>query len=249
MDASTNSNGFRALDLEDGDRATFAAGTLSIELVRHGEEVSVSSAYDDADEVDHPPPEKPVRIVVGSAVSTLTLGPQPADRELFAKPEVPLVIQPWKSAELFVGVPLFVAVRAGTELIFERALQRLRLSYFGVDKTAGELMYAGRTSLKTSLDEVPIHAHRAVARVRVKNAAPTPYRIAQLRLPLPALALYRDDDGRLWTDDVSLVREDGDELRGGPESDFRHAPDGAERVCPPRHSLGAGWRANLLSWS
>ena len=143
--------------------------------------------------------------------ATLKLLPRLADRAFVVRPELPLFLPAGDEAVLYVSTPVWISgcLSGGdcTEL-FEIPSIRASDTWFGRDTCEGELCYATRTHARTDLGTMGARPHRAVTPLEIRNQGSDVLPIEQLRVPLPALSLYQDDGGRLWTDTVSLVREE-----------------------------------------
>jgi hypothetical protein len=87
------------------------------------------------------------------------------------------------------------------------------------------MCYASRTRATQHLENVTRLPHRAISVVKIRNRAATRLEFERIMLPVMNLSLYADATGYLWTEAVTLERdEDGDfaDMRLG-----RGAPDEA----------------------
>ncbi len=70
----------------------------------------------------------------------------------------------------------------------------------------------------------------------MNNRAPKLLAVDELRIPLPHIALYADDRGRLWTQSIVLERtSDGDLAEMRVLDDPPREARGARRVAEPRY--------------
>jgi len=180
------------------------------------------------------------RFVASNDSENITITARLADRPVVATPQKPVELPPGEAVTVYVGSPVWMHVHAGTPVrdLFEVPLQPPADTWFGPSTRVGELCYASRTHCRLSLDELPLRPHRAVTSVVVENQAATPLRLDALKLPVPHLALYSADDGRLWTQDVTLTRDDDHEFT--PLRVREGAPRQAEnamRIAEPRQPV------------
>lgn len=172
-----------------------------------------------------PPPEEATihRFGFASSPQRLRLDPRLPDRAVVISPADPFLLPPQEEAQLYVSLPVWVAIgQEGRQTtLFEVPVQRPSDTWFGPSTRVGELCYAIRTRARTRLEEVSNHRHRVVSVVRIVNRARTLLPVERLRLPAPQMSLYADPDGQLWTEGVTLIRSEDDELArvelgGGP---------------------------------
>lgn len=144
---------------------------------------------------------------------TLRVLPALADRDVVVKPETPFFILSGETVRLFVSTPLWVQIYFGEAraLAHEMAIFRPSDTWFGPNTREGKLCYLSRSLLRLSVDELQIRPHRAVTELVIKNRAADALLIDRLMIPVAHLALFSDERGQLWTEKMSLVREqDGD---------------------------------------
>lgn len=155
------------------------------------------------------------RFSVSDQSETFWLMPVLADRAVVTRPESNFYIPPNDEVVLFVTTPVWVRLEVGEtpKALQEYPLQRPSDTWFGPPTLEGELCYASRTRCLTELAAVPFRPHRAITPVLVKNGAHDPLLLERLNLPVPYLSLYATlNDGRLWTQPVTLTREKGGDL-------------------------------------
>ena len=72
--------------------------------------------------------------------------------------------------------------------------------------------------------------------VRIENKAADALEFQRVQVPVPQLALYRDADGALWTNGVTLTRESGGDLAAVrvDAAPPRSRVGGVERLAEPR---------------
>lgn len=140
--------------------------------------------------------------------SRLSIMPLLADRAVISRPDVPLFIPPAQAIQLYVSTPLWLQVRSGEEdtLLQEQPIVRPSDTWFGPTTRAGGLSYAASTMARTSLEDFPFSAWRAVTPIRITNYGTDVAVVERLHLPVPFLSLYQSQDGTLWTQSVVLRR-------------------------------------------
>ena len=181
--------------------------------------------------VKRPPGAQSRRFAFGETVDPITLTPALGDRIFVAMPDRPFFVLPAESVRAHLSLPLWVQVRLGQKqrLAVELPVHRPQDTWFG-DPTAGTLGYASRTRIRLDDDAVVRHRLRAVVSVDIVNGGQTPLQVSRMRLPVPALSLFRAPDGRFETTPVRYTRQ-RDELAlidiVSPDRDRRE-------VCPPR---------------
>lgn len=181
-----------------------------------------------------------VRYGVRDSVHKLEVTPVTADRAAIVKSQTTFIVPPGGAINAFISSPTWVRIElpGGRIPLHEEATTRPSDTWFGPSTIEGELCYAIRTSVRYDLKNLPVRPYRAVSVIRILNHADTPLPLARLRLPLPFLSLFKDEDGRLWTESVTLDRtEDSDlaEIKLGST-----APREAGRctkVCGPREEM------------
>jgi len=171
------------------------------------------------------------------APSSLRLLPAPADRPVVVKAASPFFVPAGEEVSLFVSSALWLQVRVGgsTDLLHETPLFRPSDTWFGPSTLEGELCYAAKTAARFNLERIPRRPHRAATVVRIRNRADTQLGLERLKIPLPLLSLYGTEDGQLWTESVTLERdEEGENAtvklgKGAPRS-----AGVAKRLAGPR---------------
>jgi hypothetical protein len=161
--------------------------------------------------VDHEPDParyKTLRYVVGRACGRLKLAPRLPDRPVIFQPERPLYVLAGQDVVLFVTTVVWVAaINEDDRNLYETPVQRPSDTWFGPNTMEGELCYSSRTSARTDRAALGYMPHRAATPIEIRNHGFDTLEVQQLRVPLPALALYHDRQDLLWTDAVLFLRE------------------------------------------
>lgn len=154
------------------------------------------------------------RFVHAAESNTVTLMPLLADRPVVIRPHQPVFLLSGQSITLYLSTPVWLRLLVGEPPVLLKELPVLRLSdtWFGPNTREGELSYAGRTNARHRPSELPDRPHRAITPLTIHNRADSPLPLEKISLPVPMLALYGDDTGRLWTQNVTLTRESQGDL-------------------------------------
>lgn len=187
------------------------------------------------------------RVGLAQRDPVLTLLPAPADRDVVVRPDLPVVVPAGVRVELYVTTPLWVVARAGRDgpTLLDEPSHRMSDTWFGPNTLEGELAYALRTSATLDLEALPYVSHRAITRVSVVNAARDAFSLVKLKVPVAGLALYDVPGSGIWTDAVTLEREQASDeaevvVGNGPGA----ATARPERIAEPRLA-GRGPRFSL----
>lgn len=182
------------------------------------------------------------RYVADHGRPQLRLKPLLADRPIVVQPDKPLFVLPEQEIVLFVTTVVWVAaVLEGDRTLLEVPALRPSDTWFGPNTMQGELCYSSRTSARTDTDTLGAAPHRAATPVEIRNHGTDTLQVEQLRVPVPALALYQDERERLWTDAVSFAREHDDRQAALtiPKTST-HLPPGRVALARPRAPVAAG---------
>jgi hypothetical protein len=144
----------------------------------------------------------------------IVLSPAAADRRVVAKASTPSFVPAGEAIKIYVSSPLWIQIRApGHDApLFDEPCFRPSDTWFGPSTLEGELCYATKTAARLHLENLPLRPHRAVSVVHVSNRADSQLALERLNLPLSSLSLFAGDDGNLWTEEVTLDREEEGEL-------------------------------------
>lgn len=193
----------------------------------------------DVDRRSQAPPETVNRERVAShrVGERLVVCPRLADRPVVIRPETRFRIAPQGEVELYVGTSLWVRLETSAPAIrlLDVPTQRPSDSWFGPSNTDGELCYAGRTAARLNARNLPASPIWALTRVHLRNRADDDLLLERLNLPVPHLALFAGDGGRLWTQTVRVDRgSDGKLAEVRIEDEAPPEAAGARRLAAPR---------------
>ncbi len=153
-------------------------------------------------------------VIGGEDASRLALRPQLADRSVVIRPRQPVFLLSGQQVTLYLSTPIWVRLEVGQAgaLLTELPVIRLSDTWFGPSTREGEICYAGRTHARHHIDELPRRAHRAITPLHIHNKANSPLSLEKFSLPVPMLSLFGAADGSLWTQRLTLTRENQSDL-------------------------------------
>lgn len=167
----------------------------------------------------------------------VSLIPLTADRPVIVRPETPFALLGDDEAVMYVSTPVWVRVETGGEgrTLLDIPAYRPSDTWFGSPVGDGELGYASRTRARVRLDAVGFVPARAMTEVTIRNHASDTFVLERVAVPTPALRLFADMGGMLWTSAVTVEREVGGETARVRVADHppQHAT-GWREVTPPR---------------
>lgn len=155
-----------------------------------------------------------IRHLHSDSSGTIIIKPALADRSVVARPSVPLHLLAGEKTTIYVSTPLWFTAKtpADDSLILDVPFYRPSDSWFGLSTIKGELCYAKYTDARLDIAMLERHAHRAITPIRIHNEKNESMAIERLNVPIPYLHLYADKHNDLWTDAITLIREDDGEL-------------------------------------
>ena len=183
------------------------------------------ASYCDLGPVEEPPADAEVhRFATQATGEKIRLRPVLADRSVVARPKTPVTVPAEDEVTLFVSTPIWVSIELidPDRWLAEVPTSRPSDTWMGPNTRSGSAAYASRTAARLLLENVPLRAHRAVTRVRVKNLASEALQLERLSVPAPALKLFLDEAGHLWTQPVIATLPMG--YSGQPEVDLGEKP-------------------------
>lgn len=238
-----------------GDTRRYDMGPLSLLISRRFEEwiIRYTSNNDPhcesfesyaVEPVEKLGPNESVERVAAHDTETLRqlqLRPLLADRYVSARPETPVTIAAGSWATMYLTTPLWLQLLRlpDKQAMLEFASFRPVDTWLGPPTGEGPLAYASRVRGRLSLDKVNPSPMRAITKVTLRNSGSAAMHIARIVIPAPELQLYYSEDGRLWTDEITITKG-----RDGELSEVRienHAPKEAgtvERITEARIPAG-----------
>jgi len=165
------------------------------------------------------------------------------DRHLVVNPVTPFYVPSGERITLYVSAPLWMSLWAGDPRRKIREIPTFRPTdtWFGPSTRVGEVCYASKTGARMELESLPRRPHRAVVVVTVINRAVSQLPLEKLKLPMPNLSLFASEDGRLWTEGITLTRqEDGEQAAVTLDADPPAQAGDAVRVGDARLRVERG---------
>lgn len=159
-----------------------------------------------------PPGARVERFATDMGDRVLQVEPALPDLEVVVRPDPPLVVLAGDTVEVYVGAPLWLKlVLPDGRTLTEVPTVRMPRTWFGASTREGELCFALPSRARLSAAEMPKRAHRVTTALSIANQAQDRLVIERLKVPVPHLGLWRDAQGHLWTEAVSIVRPRGDD--------------------------------------
>jgi hypothetical protein len=147
------------------------------------------------------------RYATASDTVRLRILPVLPDRTVVTRPEKPLTILPDTRVVLYVGSPVWARLLQGdNEVLGDVPVSPPKEAWLGANTRDGELCYATRTYGRLVLDETALAPHRVTTAVAIENKSPQPFVCERVNLPVRRLSVYATEDGRLWTEAVTMER-------------------------------------------
>ncbi len=204
-----------------GEAFRFQAGDLTLWFRQEGDEVLVASVYG-GDSRAREPELSWSRWVMKEPQESLTIQPFLPDRPVVVGPENPFHLGPGTGARIFVPVPLWVGVSAGTAgaaPFAEYPTRVLSQSWFG-EFEDGELCYWITTKARrdaAAMEDRETSAC-AVAPIRITNHSAEDLPVQRICLRVRTLDLYENGE-RFWAGETQVNYQGGDtpsEVRNVP---------------------------------
>ena len=175
--------------------------------------------------------------VMKSTSGKVRLTPKTADRPVVVRPRNPFILPSQEEATLFVSTPLWIEIAVGDppRTLKEMPVKRPSDTWFGPSLLTGELCYDSRTRGVMELEHLEYQPNRVITPLLIRNQAETPLTLERVSLPVPLLSIYQADDKSLWTESLSLTREEDGEMaalkitEGHPRQATR-----AKKITEPR---------------
>ncbi|MDN3650463.1 hypothetical protein QWZ13_16260 [Reinekea marina] len=184
-----------------------------------------------------PDDESLCRYLFKATESQIIIQPALADRSITSRPSRPLNIMPGETGRLYVSTPLWFQVTIAPEHdpFFDQPFWRPSDSWFGPTTIEGEMCYSKHTDARLNLELIERRTHRAITPVNVVNDSNEVLVIDQFNLPVPMLSLFSDRSGYLWTEALTVTREqDEDSVVLTLDKSAPSEAGEAQRVAAPR---------------
>ena len=200
-----------------------------------------------------PDDAKDQRFVLGGDDTALRISVRLPDRGIVSRPLTPLNIPAGETARLYLSYPLWVGLAVGEprRQLLEFPSARLSDTWFGDNTREGIVGYATRSRCRLNLADHPHLPYRALTPLVIRNHGTDTLFLERVRLPVSTLSLYRDDDGRFWTQEVTLTRQSDGGMadlalgKGAPAEALKAARIAEPREAPQRNTLVRAFSAFL----
>jgi hypothetical protein len=143
----------------------------------------------------------------------MVLEPRVADRPLVWRPQQPLSVAPGEEATLYLRSPLWLAFRADgcDKVLWESSVLRLSDTWIGAPTEDGGYAYSVGREFFLEGDQVPRDTVHAITPMVIRNSTDALLHLERLNLPMPYLSLFVCSGGGVWTQKVTLERDEEDE--------------------------------------
>ena len=168
---------------------------------------------------------------------TLHIAPALADRSMVVRLSSPVRVLAGEKIRIYVSTPLWfqASVMPGKLMMLDIPFWRPSDSWFGANTRDGEFCYAKYTDARLQLNLLAPRVHRAITPIEINNKRDAALDIERLNIPVPLLSLYSDKQYQLWTQMLTVTRDEGNDLAEIQLS--KQAPEEAEKasiVAEPR---------------
>jgi len=190
------------------------------------------------------------RYLQASTTDHIRVLPALADRSIVARPSVPLRLLGGEHARIYVSTPLwFRAFALPTQLsLLDVPFWPPSDSWFGPSTREGEMCYAKYTDARLQLNLLAQRPHRAITPISIHNKQQETLLIERLNVPVPLLSLYKHSERGLWTEAVTVTREENDDrVELHLEKEAPSEVPGAHLVAGPRIASEQGTLVRSLS--
>jgi len=237
--------------LQPNGCSSLKIGPLLLQVSRYSQEWQISYEYDldkvedtngweySANAKPNGALEKSARYVFQRTNDKFIIQPLLADRPVVSRPVTPIHLPVGEQITLYLSSPLWLTIKVGepSTQLFEIPIHRPSDTWFGPSTVEGELCYASRTHGLLNLEELPQRSHRAITPVLIINQADSELLLERVSLPVPYLSLFGGINGSLWSEAITLVREEGGDMASlkidkGPPTPVENSV----LVCNPRKS-------------
>jgi hypothetical protein len=151
------------------------------------------------------------RFVRPDSGNKVTYVPVMSRLAMVIRPYQPLTIAANSECTIYVGTLLWMRIQVGDKntRLLELPLADPMMTWVGRNTMEGELCYSAATFARLMLNAVPKRPWRAITPVRIVNQQNEPLLLERFSLPTPLLSLHRNEQGQLWTPQVTVHCESG----------------------------------------
>jgi hypothetical protein len=214
-------------------------------IAREDVEDSLESEVDVAVD-DHEPMRDDIQVsryATSNPSNRLVLMPAMANRPVIVKSDRPFFVPRDQEVTLYISVPVWLRIQVGEEGIEldDTPIVRPSDTWFGPNTLSGELCYATRTRARLRLENLPARPHRAIVSATIRNHANSVLHLRRLKIPVGHLSLYASADAFLWTESLTLDRQEDTESAEVQLGDEPGQVEIVERLTGPRQHVSRGF--------
>jgi hypothetical protein len=149
----------------------------------------------------------------GAPGKTLRLEVRLPDRPLVWRPAEPFSIAPGEEVVLYLRTPLWVALQfeGAQSVLWEAPVRRLSDTWFGAPTDDGGYAYSADREVLFEVTEAAQDTLHAITPIALRNSANAVLHLERLNLPVPFLSLFASQAGWVWTQRITLERDEEDE--------------------------------------
>lgn len=187
----------------------------------------------DADQLDNKGTD---RYIIPDEATHLKMTPILPDRTIICRPITPITLAPGASVLMYISTPLWLTLSVigkKTTLLTEISTQRLSDTWFGTSTREGELCYANKINGRLDLNNLPKRIQRSITPLTIINKAHHSLVFERVALPITSLSLYATEQNQLWTQAVTLTRDDD---KNYAKLTLGKAPENCHLINGPRNS-------------
>ena len=180
-----------------------------------------------------------MRFIRGDAHNEIQIKPRLANKNIVAKPYMPLFLPSQQTVTIYISTPVWLAIYQNkqTRPLIELPTFKLSDTWFGPKPHIGELCYASLFSGRINLNSLPQRASRVITPVTITNNGSDNLKLEKISIPCDYLAIYVNSDNELWTPTLSIVREtDQNKTRISIDKTLHPKLHDAKRISEPRVS-------------
>jgi len=219
--------------IEEEQSRFFKIGDIVLCLDRYDHEWRITSYREG---------EQPFKTFAAQASNEIVLKPTLPDRALLTPLDRPFYISAGETLSVYISAPVWIRIEAGNPpiLLDELPTETLADTWFGKNTLIGELCYASQTYCSPRVEDLPRHTTRVTIPLLISNRSRGTLILHELKIPLPELSIYSDNQQYLWTEQLNIYQENQDDiettvLKGPPKN-----MDEIQLLSPPRLGLKSG---------
>lgn len=150
------------------------------------------------------------RFLVNQTQSSISVMPRLADRAMVIRPGSTLSVLPGENTELYVSTQLWLgfSLKDNSPSMYDVPLWLPSDSWFGESNMLGEVCYAKYSEANVELSSLKKRSHRVFSGINIINEHDQTLHIHRIKMPMPLLDLYVDEQAQFWTDSICLTHNE-----------------------------------------